>query len=97
MCSSSKMGATAHTSRMSVAFLREAFPDRLISLRGGLNWPARLPDLAPCDFFLWGYLKFLVYKDYPQTLEDLQNAILTETAKIPLTILQRVDSSLSIV
>ncbi|GBM00681.1 hypothetical protein AVEN_118026-1 [Araneus ventricosus] len=22
-----------------------------------LPWPPRLPDLMPCDFFLWGYVK----------------------------------------
>ena len=27
-------GATVHTARISMGFLREAFPDRLISLRG---------------------------------------------------------------
>ena len=76
-----------------MGFLREAFPNRLISLRGDLNWPACSPDLAPCDYFLWGYLKSLVYKDRPQTLEDLQNAIRTEIANIPLSMLERVDQS----
>ena len=54
-------GATAHTARASMELLREHFPDRLISLRGDLPWSARSPDLAPCDFFLWGYLKSIVY------------------------------------
>lgn len=44
-------GATAHTSRASMAVLREHFPERLISIRGDLEWPARSPDLSPCDFF----------------------------------------------
>ena len=86
-------GATAHTFRISMGFLREAFPDRLISLRGDLNWSAHSPDLAPYDYFLWSYLKSLVYNDRPQTLEDLQNAIRTEIANIPLTMLERVDQS----
>ena len=30
-----------------------------------LLWPPRLPDLTPCDFFLWGYVKDNAYK--PQT------------------------------
>ena len=25
-----------------------------------LKWPPHSPDLAPCDFFLWGYVKALV-------------------------------------
>ena len=60
---------------------------------GNLNWPLRSPDLAPCDYFLWGYLKSLVYNNRPKTLEDLQNAIRTETANIPLNMLERVDQS----
>jgi transposase-like protein len=86
-------GATAHTARISMDFLREAFPGRLISLRGDVNWPARSPDLAPCDYFLWGYLKSLVYNDRPQTLEDLQNNIRTEIANIPVNMLERVDQN----
>uniref|UniRef100_A0A8D2J2S7 Transposase n=1 Tax=Varanus komodoensis TaxID=61221 RepID=A0A8D2J2S7_VARKO len=49
--------ATDHTARRSLGVLREMFPGRLISLRGDVGWPARSPDLSPCDFFLWGYLK----------------------------------------
>ena len=86
-------GATAHTTRISMGFLREAFPERLISPRGDVNWPARSPDLAPCDYFLWGYLKSLVYNNRPKTLLDLQNAIRTEIANIPLNMLERVDQS----
>ena len=60
-------GATAHTAMITMNCLRQIFPGRLISLRGDVNWPARSPDLAPCDFFLWGYR--------PNTLEDLINNI----------------------
>ena len=61
-------GATAHTARDSLGLLRSIFPDPLISLRGNLPWPARSPDLAPFGFFLWGYLKSLVYVDRPWTV-----------------------------
>jgi len=64
-------GATAHTSKASITVLREHFPGRLISLRGDLEWPARSPDLTPCDFFLWGYLKSRVCTNRPQTLEEV--------------------------
>jgi hypothetical protein len=53
---------TAHTARGSMGVLRKMFPRRLISLRGDIPWPARSPDLAACDFFLWGHLKAEVYK-----------------------------------
>ena len=76
-------GATAHTARRSLGILREMFPSRLVSLRGDIGWPARSPDLTPCDFFLWGYLKAEVYKHRPQTLKALKDAIREEVAAIP--------------
>jgi len=36
------------------------------------TWPARSPDLNPCYYFLWGYLKDRVYKPLPKTLDDLK-------------------------
>jgi hypothetical protein len=44
-------GATAHTSDASMKVVREMFPDHVISRFGDLHWPARSPDLSPCDFF----------------------------------------------
>ena len=75
-------GATAHTARPSLEVLREMFPNRLISLRGDIGWPARSPDLAPCDFFLWGHLKAEVFKCRPQTLEELKDIIHEKIANI---------------
>ncbi|GBM59222.1 hypothetical protein AVEN_240408-1 [Araneus ventricosus] len=34
---------------------------RIISRHFQTAWPPRLPDLNPCDFWLWGYLKDVVY------------------------------------
>ena len=47
-------GATAHTAKKSMDVLRRLFPAHLISLHGDIGWPARSPDLSPCDYFLWG-------------------------------------------
>ncbi len=34
--------------------------------RGGpISWPSRSPDLTPCDYFLWGYIKDKVYQELP--------------------------------
>ena len=83
-------GATAHTSRTSMAVLREHFPERLISIRGDLEWPARSPDLSPCDFYLWGYLKSRVYVNRPRSLLDLKANIREEIGNIPADTLVRV-------
>ena len=38
------------------------------------KWPSRSPDLNPCDYFLWGYLKSRVYNPLPKDLDDLNVA-----------------------
>jgi hypothetical protein len=83
-------GATAHTARASMQVSREMFPGHLISLRGDIPWPARSPDLTPCNFFLWGYLKAKVYKHRPRNLLILKEAIRTEIRRIPQEMLERV-------
>lgn len=83
-------GATAHTARNSMAVLRELFPGRLVSLHGDIRWPARSPDLTPCDFFLWGHLKANVYRHRPQTIDELKAAIRQEIAAITPQLTQRV-------
>jgi hypothetical protein len=76
-------GATAHTSCRSLGILREMFPGHVAFLRGDIRWPPRSPDLTPCDFFLWGYLKAQVYQHRSKTLESLEEAITQEVAAIP--------------
>ncbi|GFT86115.1 uncharacterized protein TNCV_3257201 [Trichonephila clavipes] len=61
-------GATCHTARATIDLLKDTFGDRLISRFGPVNWPPRSCDLTPLDYFLWGYVKSLVYADKPQTL-----------------------------
>jgi hypothetical protein len=46
------------------------------------SWPLRSPDLNPCDYFLWGYLKDRVYKPMPKTLDDLKVNIEREIRNI---------------
>ena len=70
--------------------MKQWFPLRLISRRGNVEWPARSPDLAPCDFFLWGYLKEKVYRHRPQSIQDLNTAISLEIRRIPKEITDRV-------
>jgi len=75
-------GATARTSRRSFSLLREMIPRHVNSLRGDIGWPPRSPDFTACDFFLWGYLKAMVYKQRPVNLEPLKEAIRQEVAAI---------------
>ncbi|GFU78542.1 putative LOC100569746 [Trichonephila clavipes] len=71
-------GATCHTARATIDLLKDTFGDGLISRFGPVNWPPRSCDLTPLDYFLWGYVKSLVYADKPQTLDHLEDNIRRE-------------------
>ena len=86
-------GATAHTASKSVQILKNMFPSRLISIRGDIAWPARSPDLAPCDFFLWGYIKEKVYINRPKTIDELKEKIVEEIRNLSQSTINEVMSS----
>jgi hypothetical protein len=39
------------------------------------SWPPYCPDLNPCDYFLWDFLKNTVSKCRLHTIEELQQGI----------------------
>ena len=59
-------GAPPHFHHDVRGYLSDTLPHRWIG-RGSqddsplLPWPPRSPDLTPCDFFLWGYVKDHVF------------------------------------
>lgn len=65
-------GATCHTAGATIDLLKETFDEKIISRNGPINWPPRSCDLTPLDYFLWGYVKSLVYVDKPQTIDHLE-------------------------
>ncbi|GFX60619.1 DUF4817 domain-containing protein [Trichonephila clavipes] len=68
-------GATCHTARATIDLLKDTLGDHLISRFGPVNWPPRSCDLTPLEYFLWGYVKSLVYADKPQTLDHLEDNV----------------------
>jgi len=74
-------------------FLNESVPQRWIGRIGKEDlalqfWPPRSPDLIPCDFFLWGFVKEAVYvPSLPTTLDDLKNRITTAVKSVTQDIL----------
>lgn len=68
-------GATCHTARAKMALLQEKFGDWIISKNADFVWPPRSCDLTPLDYFLWGYLKSLVYANKSATIEALKTNI----------------------
>ncbi|GFT11721.1 DUF4817 domain-containing protein [Trichonephila clavipes] len=83
-------GATCHTARATIDLLKDTFGDRLISRFGPVNWTPRSCDLTPLDYFLWGYVKSLVYADKPQTLDHLEDNIRRVIADIRPQMLEKV-------
>ncbi|GFT55553.1 DUF4817 domain-containing protein [Trichonephila clavipes] len=83
-------GATCHTARATIDLLKNTFGDRLISRFGPVNWPPRSCDLTPLDYFLYSYVKSLVYADKPQTLDHLEDNIRRVIADIRPQMLEKV-------
>ncbi|GFS59043.1 DDE_3 domain-containing protein [Trichonephila clavipes] len=77
-------------SRAAIDLLKYTFGDRLISRFGPVNWPPRSCDLTPLHYFLWGYVKSLVYADKPQTLHHLEDNIRRVIADIWPQMLEKV-------
>lgn len=68
-------GAPAHYSRLVRTHLNRNFANKWIGRGGTVRWPPRSPDLTKLDFFLWGYLKNLVYQEPVTTKEDMMRRI----------------------
>jgi len=69
-------GAPPHWSKPVRSWLDEKFKQRWMG-RGSSNlpWPARSPDITPCDFFMWGFLKSKVYVQDILNIADLKEKI----------------------
>jgi hypothetical protein len=68
-------GAPLHYANVVKDYLNEAFGPRWIDrgvTKENASWPARSPDLTPCDFFLWGVIKDNVYKKEARNPMQLQ-------------------------
>lgn len=86
-------GAPSHNARQVYQYLNEKFPGRWIGTHGPLLWPARSPDLSPLDFFLWGFLKSIIYKTPANNLNVLINNIHNAFRQIkPLHIINAIRS-----
>lgn len=70
-------GAPPHWGVIVRDFLDENFPDRWCGRGGPIPWPPRSPDLTPLDFFLWGFVKNIVYQTPVPSLDELKRRIVT--------------------
>ena len=58
------------------------FGERVISRNGSVGWPPRPCDLTPLDYFLWGYVKSMVYANKPATIVELRKNIEREIVAV---------------
>ena len=86
-------GASPHYACQVREWLEQKFPARWIGRRGPIDWPARSPDLTPTDFFLWGHLKEIVYKDKIKDLSDLKQTIVSAFGTLDSDLCEKVCQS----
>jgi len=75
-------GAPPLFSREVRNFLKYRFPGRWIGRGGPYNWPARSPELSPLDYYVWGWMKELVYSVKVGTRDALLGRILDAADRI---------------
>ena len=81
--------APPHWVREVCQFLNETFPDRWIGGDDPISWPPRSPDITPLDFFLWGYVKDIVYPTKVRDINDLQHRIIQAIDTVTIDMLAR--------
>ena len=81
-----------HFARPVRAYLDTRY-DQWIGRGGPTARPPRSPDLTPLDFFLWGYVKSMVYSDACGTRET-QSRIINAFTTITPQMLRNVRSSI---
>jgi Helix-turn-helix domain (DUF4817) len=69
-------GAPPHCAGIINNYLNEQFGENWMANQGPIQWPARSPDLTPLDFFLWGKIKDLTYKQPFNNRRELEDAVL---------------------
>ena len=77
--------APSHKAKTTLQWLR----DHNIAFVTPEEWTPSSPDAAPCDYFLWGYLKAKLNKRAPRSIGGLKKAIAEELRKVPQDVIDR--------
>ncbi|GBN43452.1 hypothetical protein AVEN_243422-1 [Araneus ventricosus] len=76
-------GASTHYGIDVCLHLNATYGQQWIGGEGAaVLWPARSPDLTCLDYFLWGYVKSLVYETPVNSAEDLVECIAVSGGEI---------------
>ena len=84
-----KDGAPSHWGLHVCEFLNKTFSDRWIGRDGPISWPPHSPEITLLDFFLWGYVKDIVYRTKVRDMTDLRQRISNAIATINEAMLQQ--------
>lgn len=71
--------APSHTAKATLEYLKQ----ENIKFVWPNEWLPNSPDAAPCDYFLWGYVKGLVRKTKITNIDELKKSIRTCLRKVP--------------
>ena len=82
-------GAPPHFSCFVTGVLNERFSDAWIGRGGPIPWPRRSPDLSPIDFFLWGYIKNILYAEKIRNIQHLQDRITSAIETVTRDMIQK--------
>jgi len=88
-------GSPAHHTDVR-GYLNRNLPQRWIGRTGKeddvlIRWPPRSPDLTPCDFFFWGFVKDTVFvPPLPANLQIFSNRITAAVVLVDRDMLTRV-------
>ena len=52
------------------------------------DWLSNSPDAAPCDYFLWGYLRSRLARHRTNSIKGLKVLIRKKLAQIPIEMVQ---------
>jgi len=76
-------GAASYYALIVRAFLNDHYNNRWIGRRSPVAWPPCSPDITSTDFYLWGYLKNVVFVQRTTIREDMMEQIRRACAAIP--------------
>ena len=76
-------GCPAHFSINVREHLNRVYANRWIGRGSLFPWPPRSPDLTVMDFYFWGRIKDLVFRNPPTTRENMRNRIQNAIHQLP--------------
>jgi transposase len=87
-------GASPHTAKQTIELLKKYFGEKIISNKLEDFWPPYSPDLNPCDYFLWGFLKDKVFSEKINNCNELKEKITQICSEIKEEICKKVINNL---